>query len=135
MIPDSAKSILPAERLIVALDVPNAADARALVLRLGEAARVYKIGLELFMAGDYFELLDWLVSQQKKVFVDLKFFDVPETVRAAVRALDREEKVLGDLLRTRVEEALDDKRPSVAAADVFKRLRAHHARRGKASDK
>lgn len=87
MIPDSAKSILPAERLIVALDVPNAADARALVLRLGEAARVYKIGLELFMAGDYFELLDWLVSQQKKVFVDLKFFDVPETVRAAVRAL------------------------------------------------
>ena len=87
MIPSSAKPIPTAERLIVALDVPHAADARALVLQLGEAARFYKIGLELFMAGGYFELLDWLVAQQKKVFVDLKFFDVPETVRAAVRAL------------------------------------------------
>ncbi len=87
MIPSSTKPIPPAERLIVALDVPNAPEARALVLQLGEAARFYKIGLELFMAGGYFELLDWLVAQQKKVFVDLKFFDVPETVRAAVRAL------------------------------------------------
>lgn len=79
--------ILPAERLIVALDVPDAVAARALVTSLGDAVCFYKIGLELFMAGGYFELLDWLVRQDKKVFVDLKFFDVPETVRAAVRAL------------------------------------------------
>jgi orotidine-5'-phosphate decarboxylase len=79
--------ILPAERLIVALDLPDAAAARSLVTTLGDAVRFYKIGLELFMAGGYFELLDWLVQQDKKVFVDLKFFDVPETVRAAVRAL------------------------------------------------
>ncbi len=83
----SAKPIPPAERLILALDVPDAGAARALVERLGSAVRFYKIGLELFMAGGYFELLDWLVAQDKRVFVDLKFFDVPETVRAAVRAL------------------------------------------------
>lgn len=83
----SSKPIDPRDRLIVALDVPEAAAARELVARLGDAASFYKIGLELFMAGGYFELLEWLVGQNKKVFVDLKFFDVPETVRSAVRAL------------------------------------------------
>jgi orotidine-5'-phosphate decarboxylase len=83
----STKSIAPEERLIVALDVPDAAAARHLVETLGDEVRFYKIGLELFMAGGYFELLDWLAVRGKKVFVDLKFFDVPETVRAAVRAL------------------------------------------------
>jgi orotidine-5'-phosphate decarboxylase len=81
------KQIPIADRLIVALDVPQASEARALVEKLGDSVQFYKIGLELFMAGGYFELLDWLVAQQKKVFVDLKFFDVPETVRSAVRAL------------------------------------------------
>jgi orotidine-5'-phosphate decarboxylase len=75
------------ERLIVALDVATPAEARALVERLGDAARFYKLGLELFMAGGYFELLDWLVGRGNKVFVDLKFFDVPETVRRAVANL------------------------------------------------
>jgi orotidine-5'-phosphate decarboxylase len=83
----STKTIEPQDRLIVALDLPDAAAARALVTELGDAVSFYKIGLELFMAGGYFELLHWLVAQQKKVFVDLKFFDVPETVRSAVRAL------------------------------------------------
>ena len=83
----SDKPIPADERLIVALDVPRADDAKAFVEQLGDAAKFYKIGLELFMAGGYFELLDWLVRQDKKVFVDLKFFDVPETVRSAVRAL------------------------------------------------
>jgi orotidine-5'-phosphate decarboxylase len=75
------------ERLIFALDVANAADARKLVERLGESVVFYKIGLELFMGGEYFALLDWLVARGKKVFVDLKFFDVPATVAAAVRQL------------------------------------------------
>jgi len=75
------------ERLIVALDLPTARDAHALVEKLGDAARFYKMGLELFMAGGYFELVDWLVQRGDKVFVDLKFFDVPETVRRAVAAL------------------------------------------------
>jgi orotidine-5'-phosphate decarboxylase len=83
----SAKSIPETERLIVALDLPDVASAKALVGQLGSAVTFYKIGLELFMTGSYFELLDWLVANGKKVFVDLKFFDVPETVRSAVRAL------------------------------------------------
>lgn len=83
----SDKPIPANERLIVALDVPHAAEARAFAEQLGDAVQFYKIGLELFMAGGYFELLDWLVARDKKVFVDLKFFDVPETVRSAVRAL------------------------------------------------
>jgi orotidine-5'-phosphate decarboxylase len=83
----STKPITAADRLIVALDVPVAAAAKTLVNQLGDAVGFYKIGLELFMAGGYFELLDWLVKNDKKVFVDLKFFDVPETVRSAVRAL------------------------------------------------
>jgi orotidine-5'-phosphate decarboxylase len=75
------------ERLIFALDVGDAAAARRLVEQLGEAVHFYKIGLELLMAGEYFPLLDWLVARNKKVFVDLKFFDVPATVAAAVRQL------------------------------------------------
>ena len=75
------------ERLIVALDVPSVNDARALVAKLGEEVVFYKLGLELFMTGGYFELVDWLAARGKRVFVDLKFFDVPETVRSAVRAL------------------------------------------------
>jgi orotidine-5'-phosphate decarboxylase len=75
------------ERLIVALDVADPAEARALVEQLGDSVQFYKVGMELFMAGGYFELIDWLGAQGKKVFVDLKFFDVPETVRSAIRAL------------------------------------------------
>ena len=83
----SSKSIPRRERLICALDLPRTEEARAFVERLGDSVAFYKIGLELFMAGGYFELIDWLVGRRKKVFVDLKFFDVPETVRAAVRGL------------------------------------------------
>ena len=75
------------ERLIVALDVPSVSEARALVAKLGDEVTFYKLGLELFMTGDYFDLVAWLVARGKRVFVDLKFFDVPETVRSAVRAL------------------------------------------------
>lgn len=77
------------ERLIFALDVPDAPQARDLVLRLGDSVQFYKLGLELCMAGGYFELLDWLLARNKQVFVDLKFFDVPETVARAVRALSQ----------------------------------------------
>ncbi len=71
----------------MALDVADAAAARDLVERLEDSVTFYKIGLELFMTSGYFDLLDWLVARDKKVFVDLKFFDVPETVRSAIRAL------------------------------------------------
>jgi len=83
-----SKIVVPRnERLIVALDVADPAEARALVEQLGDSVQFYKVGMELFMAGGYFELIDWLGARGKKVFVDLKFFDVPETVRSAIRAL------------------------------------------------
>lgn len=83
----AAKDIPSKDRLIFALDVPTAEDAKRLVEELGDAVTFYKIGMELFMAGGYFELLDWLVAQDKKVFVDLKFFDVPATVGKAIERL------------------------------------------------
>jgi antitoxin ParD1/3/4 len=55
-----------------------------------------------------------------------------EVMRAAVRALDREEAALDDWLRQRVDEALADPRPTVPARDVFARLRRHRARQAKA---
>lgn len=83
----SSNSVPRRERLIFALDVADTDSARRLVTQLGDAVQFYKIGLELFMAGGYFELLDWLQQQRKKIFVDLKFFDIPATVQAAVRQL------------------------------------------------
>jgi orotidine-5'-phosphate decarboxylase len=83
----STKNIDPKDRLIFALDYDSTDKARDIVNILGDTVTFYKMGLELFMAGDYYQLLDELVSQGKKVFVDLKFFDVPETVGAAVRQL------------------------------------------------
>jgi orotidine-5'-phosphate decarboxylase len=75
------------ERLIVALDVPGAGEARSLVERIGDAACFYKVGLELFTAGGYFELVDWLTARGNRVFADLKMFDIPETVARAVANL------------------------------------------------
>ena len=83
----STKSIPSPERLIFALDVPSTEEAQQLVDKLGESVGFYKIGLELFMAGGYFELLDRLNRRGKKVFADLKFFDVPQTVKRAVARL------------------------------------------------
>jgi orotidine-5'-phosphate decarboxylase len=85
--PSTTPIIPPVERLIVALDVPGPDAARALVDTLGSSVRFYKLGLELFMAGGYFELMDWLIARGNHVFVDLKFFDVPQTVASAVRRL------------------------------------------------
>jgi orotidine-5'-phosphate decarboxylase len=85
----SQKSIPRRERLILALDVPTPQEAKKLVTRLGDSVVFYKLGLQLFMAGGYFELLAWLKRKKKKVFVDLKFFDVPETVKNAVKQLRR----------------------------------------------
>ncbi|MEL7022455.1 MAG: orotidine-5'-phosphate decarboxylase [Pseudomonadota bacterium] len=79
--------IAPEERLIFALDVPDVEHAKALVNTLGDSVRFYKIGLELAMREGYFELLDWLLARDKRVFLDVKLFDVPATVAAAVRNL------------------------------------------------
>lgn len=81
------KNIPANDRLIFAMDVPDCDRARALTDELGDAVTFYKIGLELMMSGGYFELLDWMLAREKKVFCDLKFFDIPATVGSAVRQL------------------------------------------------
>lgn len=83
----TSTSIPREERLIVALDVPSAAEARKLVERLGDSVRFYKIGLELFSADGYFALAAWLTQRGNKVFADLKLYDIPETVRRAAANL------------------------------------------------
>jgi orotidine-5'-phosphate decarboxylase len=83
----AAKPIHPRDRLIFAMDVADPAEARRLAGQLGDSVQFYKLGLEMMMSGGYFELVDWMVGQGKKVFADLKFFDVPATVGAAVRQL------------------------------------------------
>ena len=69
------------------MDVPETSQAKALAEELGDAVTFYKLGLELMMTGGYFELIDWLAGNGKKVFADLKFFDVPATVGRAVSRL------------------------------------------------
>ncbi|MDJ0759561.1 MAG: orotidine-5'-phosphate decarboxylase [Woeseiaceae bacterium] len=81
------KSIDNRDRLIFAMDVPDCDEARRLTETLGDSVTFYKIGLELMMSGGYFELLDWMLARDKKVFCDLKFFDIPATVGKAVRQL------------------------------------------------
>jgi len=81
------KDINIEDRLIFALDVPEVNEAKDIVSELDESVNFYKIGMELLMTGKYFELLNWLVEYDKKVFVDLKFFDVPETVGRTIARL------------------------------------------------
>lgn len=82
-------SIAAQDRLIVALDVPTINEAKELVNLLGDSVGFYKIGLELCMSGDYFELIDWLSKQKKKIFADLKLLDIPATVGKAVKNLSK----------------------------------------------
>lgn len=81
----------PSDRLIVALDFSDPAQAQALVDKLGETIGFYKIGMELAYSGDSsnngFTLADRLIAQGKKVFLDLKLHDIPNTVTKAVATL------------------------------------------------
>jgi len=83
----SSKPIPTHERLIMALDLPSIPEAQAMVETLGDSVTFYKVGMELFMSGDYFGFIDWLKANNKKVFVDLKFFDISATVGRAIKAL------------------------------------------------
>ena len=81
------KDINVEDRLIFALDVPEIDQAKNMVSELDDSVNFYKIGMELLMTGQYFELMNWLIQHDKKVFVDLKFFDVPETVGRTIARL------------------------------------------------
>ena len=86
------KAEIPArERLIFALDVSDLDQARRLIFKLGDSVVFYKLGLEFFLSGNYFDLIDELKNQGKKIFADLKLFDIPATVASAVRQLARHE--------------------------------------------
>jgi orotidine-5'-phosphate decarboxylase len=75
-------ALQPRERLIVALDTPDVGEARSLVDRIGDAASIYKIGMELAYAGGL-KLAPELASAGKQVFLDLKLHDIPNTVERA----------------------------------------------------
>ncbi|MDX3931950.1 MAG: orotidine-5'-phosphate decarboxylase [Stenotrophomonas sp.] len=75
------------ERLIFALDVPDRAQALGWVDRLGDSVGFYKIGMELLASGEYFQVLEELARREKRVFVDLKFFDIPATAAAVIKRL------------------------------------------------
>ncbi len=77
------KDIPLKDRIILALDVPSADEAKALVKKTESHIGYYKVGLQLFMA-DWFGIVDWIVARGHKVMLDLKFFDIPETVKLAV---------------------------------------------------
>ena len=76
------------DRLIAALDVHTRAEAEHLVTRLGESIGCYKVGMELFYAlgGD---IVTWLKGEGKKVFLDLKLHDIPNTVSGGLCSLLR----------------------------------------------
>ena len=71
--------------LIIALDVPIAADVKRLVATLGDSVSFYKIGLELFTAEGP-DIVRVVKAQNKRVFLDLKFHDIPRTVERAVKS-------------------------------------------------
>jgi orotidine-5'-phosphate decarboxylase len=83
----SSKPIPPGDRMILALDVAGLDEGKRLVERLGDSVQFYKLGLQFLMTGQYFEMVDWLGAQGKKVFADIKFLDIPETVKLAVKEL------------------------------------------------
>jgi orotidine-5'-phosphate decarboxylase len=73
------------DRLIVALDFPSATDARQMVAKLGDAISFYKVGLETFTAAGP-ALVQELVAQGKKVFLDLKLHEIPNSVAGGARS-------------------------------------------------
>ncbi|HET9485291.1 MAG TPA: orotidine-5'-phosphate decarboxylase [Xanthomonadales bacterium] len=83
------RAIPDRDRLIVALDYATRDAAFALVDRLGDTVTFYKVGMELLTSGEYFAVVEALAARGKRVFADLKFFDIPATVAAAVRGLSR----------------------------------------------
>jgi orotidine-5'-phosphate decarboxylase len=74
----------PRERLIIALDVSTSAEAQKIVSKLGDSVQTYKVGMQLYTAEGPQIVYD-LATSGKKVFLDLKYHDIPNTVAAAVR--------------------------------------------------
>ncbi|MEE4241800.1 MAG: orotidine-5'-phosphate decarboxylase [Desulfopila sp.] len=83
----NAKTIPLNERIIVALDVDSDQKARKIVKKCESHTRYFKVGLQLFMSN-WFTTVDWILDRGHKVMLDLKFFDIPETVKLAVEQVN-----------------------------------------------
>jgi orotidine-5'-phosphate decarboxylase len=84
--PEHIKNIPLNKRIIFALDVHSMAEAQDWVEKLEDQIKFFKVGLECFLGGG-FALVDWITRRGLEVMLDLKFFDVPQTVASAVRQL------------------------------------------------
>jgi orotidine-5'-phosphate decarboxylase len=82
------KRIATTNPIIVALDVESADEARALVARIGPAVNFYKVGMELYAVAGM-DFVRELIASGRDVFLDLKFYDIGETVKRAVRQVAR----------------------------------------------
>lgn len=78
---------MPDDRLIVALDVPNVVQGLALADRIGDAASFYKIGLGMLTGGGFALANELKHERGKRVFLDMKLFDIGATIEAAVRGI------------------------------------------------
>ncbi len=83
------RPVSPRDRLIVALDVPTALDAEALIKRIGDGVGVYKVGLELILTRDGVALAERLAGEGHGVFLDAKLLDIDNTVARAVESASR----------------------------------------------
>lgn len=81
------KTIPLRDRIIVALDVDHPDKAKEVVKKCESHSGFYKVGLQLFMA-DWFNTIDWILDRGHQVMLDLKFFDIPETVKLAVEQVN-----------------------------------------------
>jgi len=84
----AARGVDPRERLIVALDVSTAAAAQKIVAAVGDSALTYKVGMQLYTAAGPQVVRD-LVASGRRVFLDLKYHDIPNTVGAAVAEAEK----------------------------------------------
>jgi orotidine-5'-phosphate decarboxylase len=85
--PEQAMTLTADDRLIVALDVPNVVQGLDLAARIGDAVSFYKIGLGMLTGGGFALANELKQEQGKRVFLDMKLFDIGATVEAAVRGL------------------------------------------------
>src|SRR5207245_3194152 len=116
----------PRQRLIVALDVPSAAAAQKIVAAVGDSALTYKVGMQLYTAEGPQVVRD-LVASGRRVFLDLKYHDIPSTVGKAVRAavqlgvsmLTVHAAGGGKMLRAALESAAENPRLLVLAVTVL----------------
>lgn len=93
--------------LIVALDFPDYNSAKILVEQLGSRVTFYKIGLELLMSGNYFNLIEFLAKKNKKMFIDLKFFDIGQTVVKAIENLNNYPNIIYTTIHSTNRESME----------------------------